>query len=202
VAPCRDNRGDSFNRSLRAKMRPVEAVSKCRGSPAVAGELVRMSIEFHQPDVAPEVAEHEDDLIGRRDGCCSTEERRHHHLDRGVHVNPFALRQPRSASHMSCTHDDAANRRVRTRRQVIQQAVVGRPEWMACRTIDDHPRRLGDRRAFSERRDQDTRLFTRQCRIEGDPPPIGRHARILHGPLGALLQLTLDTGDRIDEQSF
>jgi len=58
----------------------LEAVPKCRGSPAVAGDLVRMWIEVHQPDVAPEVAEHEDDLIGRGDWRSAWKVRGHQHF--------------------------------------------------------------------------------------------------------------------------
>jgi hypothetical protein len=59
---------------------PQREASVAHGSPAVAGELVRMWTEFHQPDVAPEVAEHEDDLVGRGNRRGAWKIRGHQHF--------------------------------------------------------------------------------------------------------------------------
>ena len=73
------SREQSAWKQVKRTARPP-TISKFLGSPAVAGDLVRVWIEVHQPDVAPEVAEHEDDLIGRRDRRSAWKVRGHHHF--------------------------------------------------------------------------------------------------------------------------
>jgi hypothetical protein len=75
----------------------------------------------HPPDVAPEVAENEDGLIGRRDRRRTSAERRHRHIARGVHHYRFALRQTGCTGEMPCSAD-ATNHRVRADRRVAGAA--------------------------------------------------------------------------------
>src|SRR5262245_41025383 len=106
-------------------------------SRAVAGDLVRMWIEVHHPDVAPEVAKHEDDLIWRGDWRSSREVRRYQHVIQGEHRNGFTADE--SIGVETPRTNGAANDRIRARGRVIEQPPVRGPEGMAGTALDRHP---------------------------------------------------------------
>ena len=159
-----------------------------------------MWIEVHQPDVAPEVAEHEDDLIGRGDWRRAWKVRGHHHFGRRVHRDRFAFRRVpirrRNAAHErrcepagSCPWAcNTATARPQTRRD-------GSPSDPQPPTSDSGIGRARNGATNTLGR------FARTRRIEGDPSSIRRQPRIPDRPFGALQQLTLVAGFRVDERN-
>jgi hypothetical protein len=92
----------------------------------------------------PEVAEHEDDLIGRGDWRGAWKVGRHQHFRGRVHRHRFAFHQSGCGGEMPRTKD-ATNQRVRARGRVIEQPPVRRPEGMARGPLNHHPLCLWNR---------------------------------------------------------